>query len=282
MVEILKDILLDTIMDVLKIIPYLFIIYLLLEWMEQEAGHKMEHFLQKHRRLNPLAGTLFGLLPSCGFASAASSLYATGVISAGTLVAVYLASSDEMLSIMISMKAPFSKIWPILLVKLIVGCIGGYCLDIFSKHRTIDVNAFCKQEHDDHSRGILHSALKHTIEVTIWLLIITFLFNGFVEWIGEDTLYAFVTNHPNQSVVVSTVVGMIPSCASSILLTTMYLDGVISFASVCAGLLVNAGTGMMVLWRVNRNYKDNFKILLMTWVFGLISGLLIDLLSINI
>lgn len=282
MAVILKDILIDTFIDVLKIIPYLFVIYLLLEWMEQEAGHKMEHFLEKHRRLNPLAGTLFGLLPSCGFASAASSLYATGVISAGTLVAVYLSSSDEMLSIMLSMKAPVSKIWPILLVKLIVGLIAGYSLDAFSKHRTIDVNAFCEQEHDDHSHGILHSALKHTLEVTLWLLIITFLFNGFVEWIGEDTLYAFVTDHPNQSVIVSTIVGMIPSCASSILLTTMYMDGVISFASVCAGLLVNAGTGMMVLWRVSRNYKDNLKILMMTWIFGLISGFIIDLLHISV
>lgn len=281
MVEILKDILIDTVIDVLKIIPYLFVIYLLLEWMEQETGHKMERFLEKHRRMNPLAGTLFGLLPSCGFASAASSLYATGVISAGTLIAVYLASSDEMLSIMISMKAPFSKIWPILLVKLIVGLIAGYTLDTFSRHRMIDVDAFCRQEHDDHAHGILHSACKHTLEVTIWLLIITFLFNGFVEWIGEDTLYTFVTNHPNQSVVVSTIVGMIPSCASSILLTTMYMDGVISFASICAGLLVNAGTGMMVLWRVNKNYRDNLKILLMTWIFGLVSGFIIDLLQIN-
>ena len=245
--------------------------------MEQEAGHKMEHFLEKHRKLNPLAGTIFGLLPTCGFAGAASSLYATGVISAGTLIAVYLASSDEMLSIMISMQTPFSKIWPILLIKFIAGILCGYLIDIISKHRTINVNEFCEAEHDDHSHGILYSSIMHTVQVTLWLFIITLLFNGIVEWIGQDTLYNFIISHPNKSVLFSSLVGMIPSCASSILLTTMYLEGVITFPAICAGLLVNAGSGMLILWRVNRNYKDNFLIFFVTWICGLSIGFLLDL-----
>lgn len=274
--ELILDILLDTFEDTLKIIPFLFFIYLLLEWMEQEAGHKMEHFLEKHRNLNPLAGTIFGLLPSCGFAGAASSLYATGVISAGTLVAVYLASSDEMLSIMLSMQAPFSKIWPILLIKLIAGITCGYLFDLVSRHRNINVNEFCEAEHDDHSHGILYSSIMHTIQVTIWLFIITFVFNGLVALIGEDTLYNFIVTHPNKSVLVSSLVGMIPSCASSILLTTMYLEGVVTFPAVCAGLLVNAGSGMLILWRVNRNFKDNLIIFFSTWMCGLVIGFLLD------
>lgn len=278
--ELILDVLLDTTEDVLKIIPFLFIIYLLLEWMEQEAGHKMEHFLERHRNLNPLAGTLFGLFPSCGFASAASSLYATGVISAGTLVAVYLASSDEMLSIMISKQAPFSKVWPILLVKLIVGLICGYLFDAMSRHRMINIAAFCEEEHDDHSHGILYSAFMHTIEVTIWLFIITFIFNLFVELIGEETLRTFIMSYPNKSVLVCSIVGLIPSCASSILLTTMYLEGVITFPAVCAGLLVNAGTGIMVLWRVNHKKSDNFLIIFVTWLCGFVAGMIIDLLNI--
>lgn len=278
--ELVLHIILHTFEDTIRIVPFLFIIYLILEWMEQEAGHKMEHFLEKHRRLNPLAGTLFGLLPTCGFAGAASSLYATGVISAGTLVAVYLASSDEMFSIMISMQAPFSKIAPILLVKVVVGLLAGYIFDFFSKHRHIDVNAFCEAEDDDHSHGILYSATMHTIQVTVWLFIITFLFNGFVELIGEDTLRAFIMHHPNQSVLVSTIVGMIPSCASSILLTTMYLEGIVTFPAVCAGLLVNAGTGMVILFRVNHNLKDNAMILWVTWASGFIAGLVLDILHI--
>ena len=277
--ELILDILLDTFEDVLKIIPFLFIIYLILEWMEQEAGHKMERFLEKHRRLNPLAGTIFGLLPSCGFAGAASSLYATGVISAGTLVAVYLSSSDEMLSIMLSKQTPFHVIAPILGVKLIVGLTAGYLLDLFSRHNMIHVNEFCEAEHDDHSHGILYSSVMHTIQVTIWLFVITFIFNGIVSLIGEETLYNFIISHPNKSVLVSSLVGMIPSCASSILLTTMYLESVITFPAVCAGLLVNAGSGMLILFRVNRNMKDNMMILFVTWICGLAAGFILETIS---
>jgi len=274
---VLMDVVLDTLTDVLKIIPFLFVIYLFLEFLEHEAGHKMEHFLEKHRRMNPIFGTLLGIIPSCGFAGAASSLFATGVISAGTLIAVYLSSSDEMLSIMLSMQAPFSVIWPILAVKVVIAVIAGMIIDAFSKKRDIDVEEFCEREHDDHSHGIFYSAMMHTLQVTIWLLLITLVFNLLVAWIGEDNLRMFVAAYPNQSVLVSTLVGMIPSCASSILLTKMYLEGVIGFAAVCAGLLVNAGTGMMVLWRVNPNLKENFKILFLTWVSGLAGGLVIEL-----
>lgn len=273
---VLMDVLLDSFTDVLKIIPFLFVIYLLLEFMEHQAGHSMEHFLEKHRRLNPIMGTLMGIIPSCGFAGAASSLFATGVISAGTLIAVYLSSSDEMLSIMISMRTPFSQIWPILLVKFIIAGIAGMIIDAFSPKRNIDVEEFCEREHDDHSHGIFYSALMHTLQVAVWLLVITFVFNLFVAFIGEDNLRMFVAAYPNQSVLVSTLVGMIPSCASSIVLTKMYLEGVIGFAAVCAGLLVNAGTGMMVLWRVNPSLKENFQILFITWICGLIGGLLIE------
>lgn len=274
---VLMDVVLDTLMDVLKIIPFLFVIYLFLEFLEQEAGHKMEHFLEKHRRMSPLIGTLFGITPSCGFAGAASSLFATGVISTGTLIAVYLSSSDEMLSIMLSMQTPFSVIWPILAVKIVIAVIAGMLIDAFSKKRNIDIERFCEREHDDHSHGIFYSAMMHTLQVTVWLLLITLGFNLIVAWIGEDNLRAFVAAYPNQSVLVSTLVGMIPSCASSILLTKMYLEGVIGFAAVCAGLLVNAGTGMMVLWRVNPNLKENFKILFLTWAAGLAGGLIIEL-----
>lgn len=274
---VLIDVLIDSFMDVVKIIPFLFVIYLFLEFLEHEAGHKMEHFLERHRRLNPIFGTLMGLIPSCGFAGAASSLFATGVISAGTLIAVYLSSSDEMISIMLSMNTPFSQIWPILLVKLIVAVIAGMIIDQFSKKREIDVNEFCQREHDDHTHGIFYSALMHTLQVALWLMIITLVFNLIVTWIGEDNLRMFVAAYPNQSVLVSTLVGMIPSCASSIVLTKMYLEGVIGFAAVCAGLLVNAGTGIMVLWRVSPNTKENIKIMLLTWACGLAGGLVIEL-----
>ena len=270
--EPMIDVLIDTLLDLTKIVPFLFFIYLFLEWMENQAGHKMERFLEKHRRINPLAGTLFGLLPSCGFATAASSLYATGVISAGTLVAIFLSSSDEMLSIMLGMQADLSLIAPILGVKLVVGLIAGYGFDLLSKHRTIDVDDFCQREHDDHSHGILYSACMHTLQVSIWLFVTIFVFNGIVELIGEEIIRDFILAHPSQSVLFCGLTGLIPRCASSIILTTMYIDSVIPFSAVCAGLLVNAGTGMIMLYRVNPDFKDNTKILLATLACGLIAG----------
>lgn len=275
--EFLIELLLDTLLDLSRIVPFLFVIYLFLEWMENQTEHRMERFLEKHRRINPLAGTLFGLLPSCGFATAASSLYATGVISAGTLVAVFLASSDEMLSIMLGMQADFSVIAPILGVKLVVGLIAGYGFDLLSKHRTINVDEFCQREHDDHSHGILYSACLHTLQVSLWLMVTIFVINGIVGMIGEDIIRSFILDHSSQSVLFCGLTGLIPSCASSIILTTMYVDGVIPFSAVCAGLLVNAGTGMIMLYRVNPDFKDNTKILLATLVCGLVAGFVLQI-----
>lgn len=275
--EFLIELLLDTLLDLSRIVPFLFVIYLFLEWMENQTEHRMERFLEKHRRINPLAGTLFGLLPSCGFATAASSLYATGVISAGTLVAVFLASSDEMLSIMLGMQTDFSVIAPILGVKLIVGLIAGYGFDLLSKHRTINVDEFCQREHDDHSHGILYSACLHTLQVSLWLMVTIFVINGIVGMIGEDIIRSFILDHSSQSVLFCGLTGLIPSCASSIILTTMYVDGVIPFSAVCAGLLVNAGTGMIMLYRVNPDFKDNTKILLATLVCGLVAGFVLQI-----
>ena len=275
--EFLIELLLDTLLDLSRIVPFLFVIYLFLEWMENQTEHRMERFLEKHRRINPLAGTLFGLLPSCGFATAAFSLYATGIISAGTLVAVFLASSDEMLSIMLGMQAVFSVIAPILGVKLVVGLIAGYGFDLLSKHRTINVDEFCQREHDDHSHGILYSACLHTLQVSLWLMVTIFVINGIVGMIGEDIIRSFILDHSSQSVLFCGLTGLIPSCASSIILTTMYVDGVIPFSAVCAGLLVNAGTGMIMLYRVNPDFKDNTKILLATLVCGLVAGFILQI-----
>ena len=275
--EFLIELLLDTLLDLSRIVPFLFVIYLFLEWMKNQTEHRMERFLERHRRINPLAGTLFGLLPSCGFATAASSLYATGVISAGTLVAVFLASSDEMLSIMLGMQADFSVIAPILGVKLVVGLIAGYGFDLLSKHRTINVDEFCQREHDDHSHGILYSACLHTLQVSLWLMVTIFVINGIVGMIGEDIIRSFILDHSSQSVLFCGLTGLIPSCASSIILTTMYVDGVIPFSAVCAGLLVNAGTGMIMLYRVNPDFKDNTKILLATLVCGLAAGFVLQI-----
>ena len=275
---LIVDIFIDSLVDVIKLLPFLFLTYLFLEWLEQSAGHSFESLLEKNHRFGPIIGGVLGIVPSCGFSSAAASLYTTHIISAGTLIAIYLSTSDEMLSIMISRQVPLRTIAPILGIKVVVAIIGGMIAEIFASHPKPNIDEFCEREHDTHSHGILHSAIQHTIQIFIWLFIITFVFNGIVQLIGEDTIVQFVNNHQNSSVLVCTFVGMVPSCASSILLTTMYLDNIIPFASLCAGLLANAGTGMLVLFRVNPKIKDNIKIISYVWVISLIAGFIIQLL----
>ncbi len=267
----------DTIGDVLKILPFLFVTYVLLEWLEQKTEHRFQRILEKQQKLEPLFGALLGLFPSCGLSGAAGTLFATGMIQAGTLAAVYLSTSDEMLAIMISSKAAPGMYLPILGVKFAVAACAGYLASLFMKRRPADIATFCEREHDDHRHGVLYSALTHTLQITVWLLAITFLFNFIVELIGVDHLRDFIGSHANSSVLVSTMAGMIPSCASSILLTRMYMDGMISFAAVTAGLLANAGTGMMVLFRVNPDHRENLKILGYVWVVSLVSGYLLQL-----
>lgn len=275
----MTDVILDTLNDVIRLIPFLFLTYLLLEWMEHQTSGKMEKFLERHQKAAPLAGSLFGIIPECGFSSAASSLYATGIISMGTLCAVYLSTSDEMLPVLISSHASASKILPILAVKIIVACIAGYLADFLfqKKKKKMDIGSFCRQEHCECEEGILKPALVHTGKITVWLLAVTFLLNLVTWWIGMDTIRAFVLDHASQSVLMGTLVGMIPSCASSVLLSQLYLDQILPFAAVCAGLLANAGVGMTVLFRVNRNQKENFRIVLYVWAVSLVSGLILQI-----
>ena len=272
----ITEVLLDTVEDVLKILPFLFMTYLLLEWLEQKTEHRFQQILEKQQKLEPLYGALLGLFPSCGLSGAAGTLFATGMIQAGTLAAVYLSTSDEMLAIMISSKALPGVYLPILAVKFLVGTGAGYLASLFMKRHGADIGTFCEREHDDHSHGVLYSALQHTLQITAWLFVITLLFNFIIELIGLDHIRYFIEIHANSSVLVSTLAGMIPSCASSIVLTRMYLDGMLSFAAVTAGLLANAGTGMMVLFRVNPNHKENLQIISYVWMVSLVSGYLLQ------
>jgi hypothetical protein len=274
---VIQEVLLDTITDTARILPFLFLTYLLMEWMEHETGNKMIRFLENHRKTAPLAGALFGLVPECGFSSAASSLYTTGVISGGALASVYLSTSDEMLPLLLSSGAGAGVILPILAVKFIVALIAGFAADHFAEHKKTDIESFCEREHCDCEDGILKSAVMHTLKITVWLLAVTFLINLIMDSSGNEVMRTLIVGHPAVSVLTCTLLGMIPSCASSILLTTLYMEKVISFAAVCAGLLANAGVGMMVLFRVNPNMKHNIKIVMYVWAVSFVTGLILNL-----
>ena len=277
------DVILDTLLDVVKLLPFLYLAYLLMEFLEHHAGGKTKRFLAKSGRVAPLFGGLFGLVPQCGFSAAASELYAGRLITTGTLIAVFLSTSDEMLPIMIS-HGIFP--WKLLLSKLIVGILAGFLIDLIArlfrkKHPAVaeegKIEDICEREHCNCGDHIALSALKHTLRIAAFLLLITFLLNTAIHFIGEERLAAFVGTRPVLANLLSAVIGLIPNCASSVVLTELYLEGVLSVGALLSGLLVNAGVGLLVLFRNNRPVRDSFRVLAILFAIGLLVGLLVDL-----
>lgn len=283
------DILLDTIIDVLKLLPFLFITYLIMEYIESKTGDKTKKIIKKSGKFGPLIGSLVGVLPQCGFSASATSLYSARVISLGTLFAVYLSTSDEMLPIFISEAVPINIILKILLIKIIIAIIAGFCIDLIlrlinkEKTETEKIIDICEHEHCHcKEEGIFKSALRHTLNITIYIFIISLIINIIVTLIGEDTISNFITNNTILGPVIASLVGLIPNCAASVILTNLYLENVINVSSLIAGLLTGAGIGLIVLFKTNRNVKENLKIMILLYFIGVISGLILQLINFNI
>ena len=309
-----------TLHDTLNILPFLFLSYLLMEWLEHRAGARAAHVLQRSGKVGPLLGGALGLLPQCGFSASAAGLYAGRVISAGTLLAIFLSTSDEMLPILISHRVPGGRIAAILGLKVAIAVIAGTLVDLAwrrLRHGKIDahehhehhhehthehehehehehghnhhhhhdhgehpqtaIHEFCESEGCHCEQGILRSAIKHTLKVFLYILIITFLFTWLIESVGEETLGSWLSSFPVLGQMLAGLIGLIPNCAASVVITQLYLEGVISTGCMMAGLLVGAGIGVMVLFRVNhRHMKKNFAILALLYVTGVLAGILID------
>ncbi|MCR4901894.1 MAG: arsenic efflux protein [Butyrivibrio sp.] len=293
--DLLIDVIKDTGIDALKILPFLFVTYLLMETLEHHAGEHTQELVEKSGHFGPLLGGLFGVIPQCGFSAAASNLYAGRVITLGTLIAIYLSTSDEMLPLLISAQVPLSMMLYTLLIKAVIGIIAGFIIDFiihrYHKIRNMSLNdplqidALCEKEHchceeDESNAGIFKSALVHTVHIFIYIIIITFILNTAIALIGEDTLSGFLSGAPVLSHIIAGIIGLIPNCAASIIITELYLEGMITFGSMMSGLLVGAGIGLLVLFRVNPKIKANINITIILYFIGTISGLLIDLLGI--
>lgn len=283
MIEIIKD----TLIDALKILPFLFVTYLIMESLEHKTGNKTKQLVKKSGKLGPLFGSILGIFPQCGFSTVAASLYAGRVITLGTLIAVFLSTSDEMLPILISESAPIELIVKVLAIKLIIGIIAGFIVDIlhmliFKKLKKEEndedaIEDMCEHEHCDCEHGIVKSAIKHTINILAFIIIITFLINMIIYFIGEDNISNAIAQVPIAGILVSALIGFIPNCAGSVIITELYLSNLISLGSMMAGLLVGSGIGILVLFRTNKNVKDNLKIMGILYVISIISGLIIDL-----
>ena len=277
------DILKDTVIDSIKLLPFLFIAYLIMEYIEHKISEKSKEKIKKSGKFGPAIGSLFGIFPQCGFSVVATNLYAARIITLGTLIAVYLSTSDEMLPILISKAVPINIIIGILAVKFVIGVIYGFLIDLFlrtfkkGKVQEEKIVDLCEEEHCHCENGIVKSALKHTINVFIYIFILTLIINIIVGVVGEDTLKNFMTQTSIFEPIIASLIGLIPNCASSVIITELYLSGIISFGSLIAGLLVGAGAGLLMLFRINKNVKENIKIVTLLFFLGAVTGIIINL-----
>ena len=279
------DVVIDTLIDSVKLLPFLFVTYIIMEYLEHKTSNKVKSAIQKSGKFGPLIGGLLGTIPQCGFSVAATNLYATRIINIGTLLAVYLATSDEMIPIMISEGIPIITIIKILGIKLIIAVIVGFLIDLIiqtrkntEEEKIVDL---CEKEHCDCEHGILKSALKHTVNIFVFIVIIIFIINMIVYFIGEENIANFLQANPVLAPVLASLIGLLPNCASTVILTQLYVQNVISVSTMIAGLLVGAGVGLAVLFKMNKKLKENIEIVVLLVVIGTLSGIILQMLGIN-
>ena len=292
--SLICEVALDALIDSVKLLPFLFITYLAMEYLEHKTSDKSNQLVERSGKFGPLYGSLLGIVPQCGFSAAATNLYAGRVITLGTLIAIYLSTSDEMLPILISEKVSILLILKILFVKVVIGMIAGFAIDFIHQkflrfthmkdpHHLPDIHHMCEHEHCHcDEKGIFPSALKHTLEIFVYILVISFVLNLVIAYIGEDTLSSFILNRPVIGELAAGLIGLIPNCAASVVITQLYLEGLLSAGPMMAGLLVSAGVGLLVLFKVNDHPRENLKILGLLYAIGVVSGLLIELFGITL
>ena len=249
--EILPDALLDAVLDTLKILPFLFLAYLLIEVLEHHAEEKTVALIHRAGAWGPAIGGALGIIPQCGFSAATANLFADGLITRGTLIAVFLSTSDEMLPILISKNAPATFILKVLAYKFAAGMTAGFLIDLLEKRfgRAFrkETHDICEQEGCHYEEGVLRSAVIHTVKITIFLFLTSFLITLAVELLGEEHLANFILNKPFIGELLAGLIGLIPNCAASVIITDLYLQGALSAGAMLSGLLVGAGVGLLVL-----------------------------------
>lgn len=279
------DIIQETILDTLKILPFLFIAFVLIELTEHKLNKKNKKTITKSKKYGPIIGSLLGLIPQCGFSVMATNLYITKIISLGTLISIYLSTSDEMLPILISQNTNPSIIIKILLIKIIFAIIYGIIIDfIISKRKKNEKENYqiCDEEHCHCEHGILKPALKHTINITLFILVITFIINTLFTYVGEGFLSKIFLKDTIFGPFISSLIGLIPNCGASVILTELYLNNAINLSSLISGLLTGSGTALVVLFKGNKNIKENIFILLLIYLLGAISGIILEIIELII
>lgn len=275
--EMLIDVFTDAALDCIKMLPFLFLAFLLIEALEHYSSDFTKKLMIKVDKAGPVVGAVVGCVPQCGFSVMAANLYSGGIITIGTLIAVFLATSDEAILIIMGNPEHAGKIGILLLAKVIIAIVAGYLVDIFFKKEIAVPHHEGELCHDcgchNHSSGIVKPALRHTGKIFLYL----FNLNLCIEVLGIDRISAMMLGDTVFQPVIAALIGLLPNCAASVILTQLYLSGAISFASVIAGLCTGAGIGLVVLFKVNPDKKENVKIIAVLYGIAVAAGLILEM-----
>ena len=308
--DLIFDLLADAFKDTIYLVPFLLVTYLLLELLEHKANGKTEQLVQKAGRLGPAVAAVLGAVPQCGFSAAGSALFASRAITLGTLFAVFLSTSDEMLPLFIASQVDPGVMAAILGCKVAIGMIMGFAVDGALRLRLHAAQVHAEEEHahaheqschcdHEHTEGapafgdehchnpschcaeegttwhsVVLGAVWHTLQVAAIVFLISLVLGGIMEGFGEEAVEGFLTGNPSLAVFVSALVGLIPNCGASVVITQLYLDGMLGTGAMMAGLLVSAGVGLLVLFSENHRVKQNLLILAGLYATGVCWGLI--------
>lgn len=300
--DLFADVLSEAVVDTLKLVPFLLVTYLLMEALEHSAGHRVQEAVERSGKAGPVVGALLGALPQCGFSAMAATLYSGGVITVGTLVAVILSTSDEMVPVFLAHQASIFQLGEILAFKALVGLVVGVAVDGALRARRLvpgegpHIHDLCQRAHchcdegcgchgSSHGHGssrwfILRSAAIHTAQVSFFILVVTLASGLVIEMVGQEALGTLLANHPIRATFLTALVGLIPNCGASVAITELYLDGVLATGPMVAGLLSSGGVGLLVLWRTNADMRKNLLLTVFVYAVGVAVGLLVGSLGI--
>ncbi len=283
--EFLDEVIIHGVLDTLKLVLILFLTYLLMEFIEHRASDKVRSLMRRAGNCGPLIGGLLGAVPQCGFSLAASNLYTGRVITLGTLVAVFLSTSDEMLPILLAGNIEISKILLIILYKCVVGVAVGFIIDITimlmkKPKEDINIDEICDNDNCHCERGIFHSALHHTLTTSLFVLIITVAINAVLFFIGDESIENAMIDIPIVSHFICALVGLIPNCAASVALTKLAMSNIITSGAMMSGLFSGAGVGLLVLFRMNKRIKENITVAAILVISGIVFGAIADLIPV--
>lgn len=276
-------IIIHSLLDTLKLVPFLYFAFLLIEYIEHKITKTNINLFKNSNKYGPLTGGLLGVIPQCGFSAIATNLYSSKIITVGTLIAVYLSTSDEMLPILLSGGISVINVILILLIKTSIAIIAGFMIDVFLKrkfNKSSNIEEICKKDKCNCHKNLFLASLKHTLNIALYIFIASVIIGYLVHFMEEHAIFKMMFQGNVLSYFTTSLIGLIPNCASSVMISELYLNGVITFGNMMCGLLCSSGVGILILYKTNKNIKQNIVITLIILAISILSGILIDMLGI--